>query len=330
MSNNLTSVADCDYLEEDPPIRGQNYACVSFLSPEKILDDKNTFIFTKFTENFCKDMNEMFHNMKEKYPEDADGFQAIADRYRFLFNKRHMQEEYKYFLDEKEEEYTKEFNESVDFQTNVRGFKLRGVYDSMKEAQIRSEVLKRKDKNHNIYITQVGCWCPWDPNPDEIQDQHYGEDALNTLMKKYRENQSHKDEVFDERKDKMIEAQKERHKLVDEQNKLEEEKKLLENPEDSENIVLNAEESNVEKVVEDVKETMENAEELVKDVKETVDKTKEVVEDVEETVEDVKKVITNSGIGEDNTVVENYNETSNTDINNKVFENSDPWMKSKE
>ena len=39
MSNNLTSVADCDYLEEDPPIRGQNYACVSFLSPEKILDD---------------------------------------------------------------------------------------------------------------------------------------------------------------------------------------------------------------------------------------------------------------------------------------------------
>ena len=70
MSNKLTSVADCDYLEEDPPIRGQNYACVSFLSPEKILDDKDTFIFTKFTENFCKDVNEMFYNMKEKYPED--------------------------------------------------------------------------------------------------------------------------------------------------------------------------------------------------------------------------------------------------------------------
>ena len=31
-----------------------------------------------------------------------------------------MQEEYKYFLDEKEEEYTKEFNESVDFQTKNR------------------------------------------------------------------------------------------------------------------------------------------------------------------------------------------------------------------
>ena len=32
---------------------------------------------------------------------------------------------------------------------------------------------------------------------------------MNTLMKKYRENQAHKDEVFDERKDEMLEAQKE-------------------------------------------------------------------------------------------------------------------------
>jgi hypothetical protein len=304
MSNNVVSVSECDYLEEDPEIRGQKFCCVSFISPEKILDDKNTFIFTEFTKNFCKDMNELFHNMKDKYPDDADGFQAIADRYRFLFNKQHMQDEYKYFCEEKSQELDKQFNEQVDFQTNVRGLKVRGSYDTLREAQVRSEVLKRKDKNHNIFICQVGCWCPWDPSADQIDDQHYSEDQLNTLMKKYRENQAHKDEVFNDRKREMLEAQKEKNKKVEEENLLE---------------------SNV---VEDVEKTIEDGKELVEDVEKVIEKSKEVVEDVKEVVEDVKEVITSSGVGEDNTVEENVN-VDNVDINSKVFSGEDPWMNSK-
>jgi hypothetical protein len=304
MSNNVVPVSECDYLEEDPEIRGQKFCCVSFISPEKLLDDKNTFIFTEFTKNFCKDMNELFHNMKEKYPDDADGFQAIADRYRFLFNKQHMQDEYKYFCEEKSEELDKQFNEQVDFQTNVRGLKVRGSYDTLREAQVRSEVLKRKDKNHNIFICQVGCWCPWDPSADQIDDQHYSEDQLNTLMKKYRENQAHKDEVFNDRKREMLEAQKEKNKKVEEENLLE---------------------SNV---VEDVEKTIEDGKELVEDVEKVVEKGKEVVEDVKEVVEEVKEVITSSGVGEDNTVEENVN-VDNVDINSKVFNGEDPWMNSK-
>ena len=304
MSNNVVPVSECDYLEEDPEIRGQKFCCVSFISPEKLLNDKNTFIFTEFTKNFCKDMNELFHNMKEKYPDDADGFQAIADRYRFLFNKQHMQDEYKYFCEEKSEELDKHFNEQVDFQTNVRGLKVRGSYDTLREAQVRSEVLKRKDKNHNIFICQVGCWCPWDPSADQIDDQHYSEDQLNTLMKKYRENQAHKDEVFNDRKREMLEAQKEKNKKVEEENLLE---------------------SNV---VEDVEKTIEDGKELVEDVEKVVEKGKEVVEDVKEVVEDVKEVITSSGVGEDNTVEENVN-VDNIDINSKVFSGEDPWMNSK-
>lgn len=304
MSNNVVPVSECDYLEEDPEIRGQKFCCVSFISPEKLLDDKNTFIFTEFTKNFCKDMNELFHNMKEKYPDDADGFQAIADRYRFLFNKQHMQDEYKYFCEEKSEELDKQFNEQVDFQTNVRGLKVRGSYDTLREAQVRSEVLKRKDKNHNIFICQVGCWCPWDPSADQIDDQHYSEDQLNTLMKKYRENQAHKDEVFNDRKREMLEAQKEKNKKVEEENLLE---------------------SNV---VEDVEKTIEDGKELVEDVEKVIEKSKEVVEDVKQVVEDVKEVITSSGVGEDNTVEENVN-VDNVDINSKVFSGEDPWMNSK-
>jgi len=32
-----------DVLEEDKPIAGQKFACVSFISPEKVLEDKNSF-----------------------------------------------------------------------------------------------------------------------------------------------------------------------------------------------------------------------------------------------------------------------------------------------
>ena len=237
--NNVVPVSEMDYLEEDAPIRGQNFACVSFISPEKVLDDKKVFAFTKFTQNFCKEVNELFQNMKIKYPDDDDAFKAIADRYRFLFNEKHMQEEFKYFEDEKEDEINREFSEKVNFQTNVRGFKLRGCYDTLREAQVRSEILKRKDKQHNIYITQVGCWCPWDPNPNNIDDQHYAEDQLNTLMKKYRENQQQKDEIFENRKNEMLEAQKAKvaksKELADKENV-----DNTDNINESENVVLNS------------------------------------------------------------------------------------------
>jgi hypothetical protein len=216
--NNVVPVSDMDYLEEDETIRGQSFVCLSFLSPEKILEKKEIFTFTKFTENFSKDVTELFENLKLKYPDDEDGFQTITDRYRFLFNKKHMQEEYTYYLDEKSEELNNEFNREVDFKTNVRGFKVRGSYDTLREAQVRSEVLKRKDNKHNIYIAQVGCWCPWDPAPNDIQDQHYGEDQLNTLMKKYRENQSYKDQVFSDRKDELVDKQKKKTDLASLQN----------------------------------------------------------------------------------------------------------------
>jgi len=341
-NNEVVPVSEMDYLEEDAPIRGQNFACVSFISPEKVLDDKKVFSFTKFTQNFCKEMNELFQNMKIKYPDDDDAFKAIADRYRYLFNEKHMQEEFKYFEDEKEDEINREFSEKVNFQTNVRGFKLRGCYDTLREAQVRSEVLKRKDKQHNIYITQVGCWCPWDPNPNNIDDQHYAEDQLNTLMKKYRENQQQKDEIFENRKNEMIEAQKAK---VAKSKELANKESIdnTDNINESENVVLNSTISDVEKTVEDVAQTVKDVENTVTDIKDgnIVAGAKDVVKDIndvkdvvndakklESDLEDgVKKVITSSGLGEDNTVTENY-DTKSADVT-KMLDGEDPWLSRK-
>ena len=41
-----------DLLEEDKPISGQKFVCVSFISPENILKQKNIFMFQQFLKHF--------------------------------------------------------------------------------------------------------------------------------------------------------------------------------------------------------------------------------------------------------------------------------------
>jgi hypothetical protein len=43
-----------DYLDEDKPIRGQNFVLLSFLSPEDVIVNKEAYIFQKFIEKFSK------------------------------------------------------------------------------------------------------------------------------------------------------------------------------------------------------------------------------------------------------------------------------------
>ena len=41
-----------DLLEEDKPISGQKFVCVSFVSPETILKQKNIFFFEQFLKHY--------------------------------------------------------------------------------------------------------------------------------------------------------------------------------------------------------------------------------------------------------------------------------------
>ena len=43
-----------DFLDVDTQLAGQNYVCLSFLSPEKLIKNKDTYIF----ESFIKDVFE--------------------------------------------------------------------------------------------------------------------------------------------------------------------------------------------------------------------------------------------------------------------------------
>ena len=44
----------------------------------------------------------------------------------------------------------------------------------------------------------------WEPDPSKVGDQEYANDQLNTLMKKYRENEDARDSFYTEQKAKRI------------------------------------------------------------------------------------------------------------------------------
>ena len=186
-------MATTDFLEVDNPIGGQSYTCLSFISPETVIKEKNLQFMNKFLKTIAKN-----------YDLDTDT----------------IVEKYKDFLYINEDKLEEEYNHDNDFRTSVRGVKVRGVYSSLKEAQFRATKLQKLDPNFNVYVGQVGYWLPWDPRPDKIEGQEYAEGELNELVKKYQENQDNKDLHFRENIDyvKEQEAQKqEAHKKAIEQ-----------------------------------------------------------------------------------------------------------------
>ena len=189
-----------DFLSVDPKIPGQNFVCLSFVSPDKILKQKERFKL----ESFCNHISSKFGLDNNKIVEEYDSYIQL--------NEKKIEED---------------FYEKVDFSTSVRGIKIRGTYDTEKEATIRAKVLQKRDKNFHVFVGQVGFWLPWDPNPEEMENQEYQQDHLNTLVKKYKENQQSKEDYYEQDKNSKIQqAREEANK-----NKEEIEKEYLENEE---------------------------------------------------------------------------------------------------
>ena len=94
-----------------------------------------------------------------------------------------------------------DFYAKNNFRTTVRGLKIRGAYSTKEEADMRAKKLQKSDPDHNIYVGQVGKWLPWDPKPSDVGEQEYAEEQLNTLMKKYKENEEQKEQFTREQRE---------------------------------------------------------------------------------------------------------------------------------
>lgn len=204
-SHNVIYTRDVDYLDEDKPIRGQNYVCLSFISPEDVIADKEVFYFGRFMQRFSKDMDALLNALKSKYPDSEDIISGVREANDYVFDENALQEQYRFFKEVNSAEVEKKFYEKNDFKTSIRGIKVRGVFDTLKEAQNRADFLKKGGDKFDIFVGQVGVWCPWSPNPHDMEDVQYAEAQLNTLMANYKDNANQKDIFFEQRKNEKIE-----------------------------------------------------------------------------------------------------------------------------
>ena len=56
-----------DYLEVDEAIPGQNYVCLSFLSPESLMKNKEGFKVVKFLQSYCKEQKLKYDDVYSQY-----------------------------------------------------------------------------------------------------------------------------------------------------------------------------------------------------------------------------------------------------------------------
>ena len=197
-----------DLLDEDKPISGQKFVCLSFISPEKILKDKNLYFFESFIKqyNMYKSLEKFTHflhfvSYKYKLPFDtlqSDMEEFIKSESDNVFNIS-LEAEYKTYIDNMEEKLEEIFNKKNNFQTSTRGLKVRGCFPSEQEAEMRCKILREMDPNHDIMIGPVGVWVPWHPDAYKTGRVEYLEEELNELMSEKQKNESSAKLEFDKR-----------------------------------------------------------------------------------------------------------------------------------
>ncbi len=197
-----------DLCDEDPPIAGQKFACMSFVSPEKILKKREVYLFNQFIKNweFSKSMERYFdfiHFIAYKYSLKVntliDDFNEFVKEETDKLKKSGIEDDYKNFLDKQEDKLNESFNREHAFQTSVRGLKIRGVYSTQEEAEERCKKMREHDPNHDIYVGPVGVWVPWDPDAYKTGRVEHMEEELNALHKEKLKNEEMAKKEFEER-----------------------------------------------------------------------------------------------------------------------------------
>lgn len=196
-----------DLLDEDKPIAEQKFVCLSFVSPDKILKDKNLYFFEKFVEqyNFNKqaELLTKFSNFVsfkyklkiEDVTKDLEEFSRIEKDSMY----ENIEDDFKNFMEKNEDKYEAEFNKAHNFQTSVRGLKVRGVFPTQEEAEMRCKMLRQVDPNHDVYVGPVGIWVPFHPEAYKTGRVEYLEKELNQLMHEKHQNEEQAKLQFDKR-----------------------------------------------------------------------------------------------------------------------------------
>jgi len=197
-----------DLLEEDKPIAGQKFVCVSFVSPENTIKSKDVYCFEQFLKHWeitksVGKFTQFIHFLSYKhgmaFDDIMEDFQEFVKSEAKTIQETTVEDDYKNFLDAKGDELDEDFSNAHNFTTSTRGLKIRGCYPTQEEAELRCRMIREVDPNHNVYVGPVGMWIPWEPEAYKTGRVEYLEEELNELMHEKDKNEKKAKLEFDKR-----------------------------------------------------------------------------------------------------------------------------------
>lgn len=197
-----------DVLDVDKPIANQSFGCFSFITPQKILKQREMFYFEEFLkqwemnksmEKFHQFLNFLSYKYKLQFEDVVKDFESFVKEEHELIKNSAIEDDYKTFLDREEDKLDKKFNTKHNFQTSVCGFKARGNFASQEEAELRAKLLREMDPSFDVFVGPVGVWLPWEPEAYKTGRVEYMEEELNQLAHEKKKNEENAKTAFEQR-----------------------------------------------------------------------------------------------------------------------------------
>lgn len=211
-----------DVLDEDSAISGQKFVCLSFISPEKEIKQRETFFFEQYVkewdmkkslEKYSQFLSFIAYKHKLDYSIIDNDFTEFCREEKDNLFLTNLADDYKTFLDKNEDKLMETYNEEVSFQTSVRGIKVRGSYPTQAEAELRCKMLREMDPTHDVYVGPIGSWMPFHPEAYKTGRVEYMEEELNQLMHEKDKNEKAANFEFEKRvKESKVKAMEENRK----------------------------------------------------------------------------------------------------------------------
>lgn len=195
-------------------IEGQNFAVLSFLSPENAIQRREEFLYQEFVQwndfstsyKVCSDYADF---MAAKYGLDADVMQA--DFKDFMDTESHRLKDvdvtakFSLFCKKNGKELQKKYEGLNGRETAVRGLNVLGVVATQEEAVALVKTVAAEHTHHlDLMYGRVGQWLAW--NPTDLIKREYLEPELNELMAGREVKEARKTEAFEQRKKGMIQS----------------------------------------------------------------------------------------------------------------------------
>ena len=247
-----------DFLKEDPPYANQNWALISFVAPDDMVVKKQLYYMNRFlvsdtnreleaqaqhmakyvnsqiTLNITSTLDQLRASVNEddrrvydilnkKHTEMLLSEDQIVKecRRKYEIDESELLDKYKAFIVENRTAMDREFDDANNLRLSVRGFKVRGCFSTLAEADPVAKRLREYEPAMHIFVAPVGKWIPLDIEADEVQNQEHLLPQLGELMEKYYQNVQERNEVFNKRKEDMV-ANNKRHNAENTREKLRE------------------------------------------------------------------------------------------------------------